>query len=72
MFYKERKCFERHKLQGCTLDYLFVHTWNYSTIWVYVVLSRVRTMDNLYFREELHKKMRRLNYQKDKHGCKLS
>jgi hypothetical protein len=43
-----------HKLQGATIDDLFVHAWNYScTSWVYVVLSRVRTMKGLIFRKPL-------------------
>ena len=32
-----------HKLQGSSVDSLFVHNWSYVTIWVYVMLSRVRT-----------------------------
>jgi hypothetical protein len=28
-----------HKLQGATLDSLFVHEWNYKENWPYVVLS---------------------------------
>ena len=43
-----------HKLQGSSVDELFVHSWNYSTNWVYVVLSRVRTMQGLHFRQRLH------------------
>ena len=35
-----------HKLQGSSLNKLFVHTWNYSTNWVYVVLSRVNNNNN--------------------------
>ena len=33
-----------HKLQGSTVANIFVHDWNYTTNWPYVVLSRVRTM----------------------------
>ena len=37
-----------HKLQGVSLDNLVVNTWNYSCPnWVYVVLSRVRTLAGL-------------------------
>ena len=32
-----------HKLQGSSLDSIFVHSWSYRTNWVYVVMSRVRT-----------------------------
>ena len=42
-----------HKLQGSSMDVLFVHEWNYTTNWPYVVLSRVRTMEGLWFREPL-------------------
>ena len=45
-----------HKLQGASLNELFVHTWFYGTNWVYVILSRVRTMNGLYFREKLQKR----------------
>ena len=33
-----------HKLQGAGVDILFVHNWSYVTNWVYVMLSRVRTL----------------------------
>ena len=37
-----------HKLQGKTLDNLVVNSWGYCCAhWVYVVLSRVRKLDNL-------------------------
>ena len=37
-----------HKLQGKTLDHLVVNSWGYKcTHWVYVVLSRVRTLKSL-------------------------
>ena len=37
-----------HKLQGKTLDHLVVNSWGYRcTHWVYVVLSRVRTLRSL-------------------------
>jgi hypothetical protein len=39
-----------HKLQGATLDNLFVHDWEYQLNWPYVVLSRVRTMKGIKFR----------------------
>lgn len=43
-----------HKLQGSTVSELFVHAWNYSCRnWIYVVLSRVRTMSGLIFRRPL-------------------
>jgi hypothetical protein len=42
-----------HKLQGKTLDKLFISSWSYSTNWPYVLLSRVRTLSGLYLRKEL-------------------
>ena len=37
-----------HKLQGLTKDQLIVYSWNKSTSWIYVVLSRVRTLKGLF------------------------
>ena len=37
-----------HKLQGLTKDNVIVFSWNKSTNWIYVVLSRVRTLSGLY------------------------
>ena len=38
-----------HKLQGMSKDKLIVLSWNYSfKNWIYVVLSRVRTLSGLY------------------------
>lgn len=42
-----------HKLQGSSLDSLYVHTWSTATNWSYVVLSRVRTRNGLYLRDKL-------------------
>ena len=43
-----------HKLQGATLLNLVVKSWDYSIPnWIYVVLSRVRTMDGLVFCKKL-------------------
>ena len=42
-----------HKLQGASVDNLFVHNWYYRTNWVYVVMSRVRTRSGLYCRKPL-------------------
>ena len=44
-----------HKLQGSSVDRLFVHEWLYATNWPYVVLSRVRTLDGLYLRKALNR-----------------
>ena len=42
-----------HKLQGSGVDKLFVHNWYYRTNWVYVILSRVQTLQGLYLRKPL-------------------
>ena len=42
-----------HKLQGLTKDRLIVYSWNKSTNWIYVVLSRVRTLSGLYLVQSL-------------------
>jgi hypothetical protein len=48
-----------HKLQGATMNKLFVHEWHYNKTgqyasnWPYVVLSRVRSLDGLYIRDKL-------------------
>jgi hypothetical protein len=39
-----------HKLQGSGVNKLFVHSWSYVTNWVYVMLSRVKTLQGLYLR----------------------
>ena len=43
-----------HKLQGMSKDILIVNDWNYRCVnWVYVVLSRVRTLAGLYLMKPL-------------------
>eukprot|EP00985_Skeletonema_marinoi_P001300 scaffold517_cov140-Skeletonema_marinoi.AAC.13 len=43
-----------HKLQGMSKDVLIVNGWNYRCAnWVYVVLSRVRTLAGLYLMKPL-------------------
>ena len=55
-----------HKLQGASLDRLFVHDWNYSCRnWAYVVLSRVRTMAGLTFRKPLTVDRKKFNITAD-------
>ena len=45
-----------HKLQGKTLDNLVINSWNYRLKnWVYVVLSRVRTLNGLVLNQKLDK-----------------
>ena len=47
-----------HKLQGKSLENLLVSNWSYTTNWVYVVLSRVRTSNGLFLRIPLdHNKL---------------
>ena len=46
-------CTTGHKLQGCTVDSILVNDWHYKQNWVYVVLSRVKTMKGLYLRKKL-------------------
>ena len=43
-----------HKLQGASLENLLVSNWSYTPNWVYVVLSRVRTMAGLSLRLPLN------------------
>ena len=42
-----------HKLQGLTKDNVIVCSWNKTTNWIYVVLSRVRTLKGLYLFRKL-------------------
>ena len=43
-----------HKLQGSSVDNLYVPSWNYSVNWPYVVLSRVTTLQGLYLGKPLN------------------
>jgi hypothetical protein len=42
-----------HKLQGMSKDNLIIVAWTFIPNWVYVVLSRVRTLKGLYLLEKL-------------------
>ena len=42
-----------HKLQGSTVNSIFVHQWSTKRNWNYVVLSRVREMKGLFARKHL-------------------
>ncbi|EJK51466.1 hypothetical protein THAOC_29356 [Thalassiosira oceanica] len=44
-----------HKLQGLTKDSLVVYEWDSDTCWIYVVLSRVRTLKGLYLIRPIRK-----------------
>ena len=49
-----------HKLQGATVNQLFVHEWAYRfKNWAYVVLSRVTTRRGIFFRMPLSTDMRK-------------
>ena len=37
-----------HKLQGSSVDKLYVPSWSYQPNWVYVMISRVRRLDGLF------------------------
>jgi hypothetical protein len=39
-----------HKLQGRSIENLFVSSWDYTDNWIYVALSRVRTLKGLFLR----------------------
>jgi hypothetical protein len=42
-----------HKLQGKSLDQLFISSWSYQRNWPYVLLSRARTLNGLFLRHKL-------------------
>jgi hypothetical protein len=42
-----------HKLQGQSVDRLYIVNWSYQQNWVYVALSRVRSIGGLYLRRKL-------------------
>ena len=42
-----------HKLQGASINQLFVNNWNYTTNWTYIVLSRLQSSKGLYLRNKL-------------------
>ena len=46
-----------HKLQGASVDKLFIHSWSYTTNWPYIVLSRKRTSEGLFIRKKLDAKL---------------
>ena len=52
-------CTTGHKLQGCTVDSILANDWYYGANWVYVVLSRVKTMKGLYIRKPLSKDLKK-------------
>ena len=42
-----------HKLQGRSIEHLVISTWDYTDNWIYVCLSRCRTLNGLYLRKPL-------------------
>ena len=46
-----------HKLQGSTVDSIFVHQWSTKRNWNHVVLSRVREMKGFFARKPLPSKL---------------
>ena len=42
-----------HKLQGASINQLFVNNWNYTMNWSYIVLSRLRSSEGLYLCNKL-------------------
>ena len=42
-----------HKLQGSTLNDIYVPSWSYGVNWPYVVMSRVRTLGGLFTGQQL-------------------
>ena len=42
-----------HKLQGMSKDWLVVVLWSFTQNWIYVVLSRVRTLKGLFLLKPL-------------------
>ena len=43
-----------HKLQGRSIDNLMVSSFDYTDNWIYVVLSRVKTIKGLFLMSELN------------------
>ena len=39
-----------HKLQGRSLESVVISSWKYNDNWVYVALSRVKTMNGMFLR----------------------
>ena len=37
-----------HKLQGSTIENLYIPSWSYTTNWPYVAISRVTTLEGLF------------------------
>ena len=46
-----------HKLQGMSVNKLIIVSWSFKENWVYVVLSRVRTLKGLFLLKPLPKNL---------------
>jgi len=42
-----------HKLKGRSVDNLMISNWSYTSNWIYVVLSRIKTSQGLFVRTPL-------------------
>ena len=54
-----------HKLQGQTVDRLFIHSWKEAADWIYVALSRVATRSGLFLNKYLPFHLPRLQPDED-------
>ena len=50
---REIQATTRHKLQGPSINQLFVNNWNYTTNWPYIVLSQLHLSEGLYLHNKL-------------------
>ena len=50
---REIQATTRHKLQGPSINHLFVNNWTYTTNWPYIVLSRLQLSEGLYLHNTL-------------------
>lgn len=45
-----------HKLQGQTVENLYIVNWSYKANWIYVALSRVKTLKGLFLRKKIDRR----------------
>jgi hypothetical protein len=48
-----------HKLQGSSINKLFIHSWHYQKNWPYVILSKVKSFEGLFLRKQLDSNLKR-------------
>jgi ATP-dependent exoDNAse (exonuclease V) alpha subunit len=46
-------CTTVHKLQGKTIANLLITSWHYASNWVYVALSRMKSLEGLFLQKKL-------------------